>query len=392
MYGLSKESRQIVLSRLKRQQNYLYENYITVGSTQIPYADFFQNAWHNSNRYIAELNHRVWSLNKYANDRGLKCIFAVFHLPSEYHSKRVITLKNGKSRLVRNDNFINDEDHSVSSGSKRLGEVIRSVLNSKAFRAIDKNDRCYITTREPHQDGTCHLNFMCFVPENFLSACMNAIERRFIDDYSYVSVSIDNPTAYIMKYIFKTLDDLRFNDGNLENLSDLTLWYIHYKIPRVTMSRTFVSLDVYRCLKGQYDLYKLSTMYASGALDILCDGDGKILHIVGEFGNIFSRNRSSIKKEFLNTSKLSLKRKSKPIFVTCDNKKYIFKNNKVFDYVTPPVIPSRMKDYELYNYYNTLDPEVCNLHHFGIVQNELIKRGLLEGEIQSLNNFNTKII
>jgi hypothetical protein len=81
------------LAKLQKQQDYLYENFIDTGVAKIPYADFFQNAWHNSNRYIAELNHRVWSLNEYANDKGLKCIFAVLSLPPEYHFKRQITLK-----------------------------------------------------------------------------------------------------------------------------------------------------------------------------------------------------------------------------------------------------------------------------------------------------------
>jgi len=75
MYGLTKEDRKTVLAKLQKQQDYLYENFIDTGVAKIPYADFFQNAWHNSNRYIAELNHRVWSLNEYANDKGLKCIF-----------------------------------------------------------------------------------------------------------------------------------------------------------------------------------------------------------------------------------------------------------------------------------------------------------------------------
>ena len=51
-----------------------------------------------------------------------------------------------------------------------------------------------------------------------------------------------------------------------------------------------------------------------------------------------------------------------------------------------------MKDYELTNYYQSLDTEeVESLVHFGITQNECIKRGLIDGKIQSLNDFNTDI-
>ncbi|WP_041962231.1 hypothetical protein [Sulfurospirillum cavolei] len=382
MYGITKEDRKMLLAKLKKQQEYLYDNFIDTGFSKIPYANFFQNAWHNSNRYIAELNHRVWSLNQYANDRGLVCIFAVLSLPSSYHRKRQITLKNNLVRLVRNDDFIEDEFHTVSAGSKRLREVVRSIFNSKAFRAIDRLDRCYVTTSEPHKDGTCHLNLMCFVPKNFVNACVKAIESRFIDEHSHINIAIDNPTAYIMKYIFKTLDDLRESDGDLDNLSDLTLWYIHHKIPRVTMSRTFVSLDIYRCLKGQFSLNRLSTLCSSGALDVIFDQNGKILSIIGEFGDVYSRKRSFIKNDFLKASKPCLKDHTKPLKVEVFDKDGILLNP-----VKKPV--SHMKNYELLQYYFKLDPEECNLHHFGIVQNECVKRGLIEGTIQSLNDFNT---
>ncbi len=50
-----------------------------------------------------------------------------------------------------------------------------------------------------------------------------------------------------------------------------------------------------------------------------------------------------------------------------------------------------MNDIELINYYKSLDIETVDLVHFGITQNECIKRGLIDGEIQSLNDFNTSI-
>ena len=64
------------------------------------------------------------------------------------------------------------------------------------------------------------------------------------------------------------------------------------------------------------------------------------------------------------------------------------KGQKIELYSKP--IPHR-NDYDLMSYYYTLNPELCNLQHFGLVQNECIKRGLIGGEIQSLNDFNTNI-
>ncbi len=94
----------------------------------------------------------------------------------------------------------------------------------------------------------------------------------------------------------------------------------------------------------------------------------------------------------------------KPISKSKRFKKYeipveVIKNNKKYKYyefddilVKVPFIPSQMKNYELINYYQSLDVEkVESLIHFGITQNECIKRGLIDGKIQSLNGFNTNI-
>ena len=38
---------------------------------------------------------------------------------------------------------------------------------------------------------------------------------------------------------------------------------------------------------------------------------------------------------------------------------------------------------------NNTDIENINLHHYGLVKNELIKRGFISGEITSLNEYNS---
>lgn len=210
MYGITKQDRRFLKIKLKFQRDYLDNNYLSIDNVSLPYSTFYFSSWHNPARYIAELNNRVTSLNKYANNRGLKCIFAVLTLPSEYHRKKSIKTDSG-IKLVKNNNFIDDENHTIKAGSDKLQGVVRSILNSTVFREIPKNDRCYITTKEPHKDGTCHLNFICFVPEVFINRCVKSIKRRFLDSHSSIYTNIQSPTAYIMKYIFKTLDDLRGN-------------------------------------------------------------------------------------------------------------------------------------------------------------------------------------
>jgi hypothetical protein len=370
-YGLSQADREFTLNKLRHQQQYLNEHCYDTGFEKIPYALFFQNAWHNSNRYIAELNHRVYSLNKYAEERSLKPIFAVITLPSEYHRKKTIRLKNGKTKLVKNSKFIDDELHSVNAGSSRLSSVIRSIFNQRVFRGIDNVDRCYVTTREPHKDGTCHLNLLVFVPDNMIDKCVKALKGCFIDKHSRVETAINNPTGYIMKYIFKTLDDLRGNDGNLEKLSNITLWYILHKIPRVTTSRTFISLDVYRCLKGQYDLKTLTSLCSAGRIQVLLDGNNKVMQIFDDFGEIYQRTR--IEKG-----------------TYCQRDKPVIRSAVKFEKINPDGVkyPYEMSDLNLWEHFHALDIDTVNLHYYANCNNELARRNFNDFNEVPMSYFN----
>lgn len=275
MYGITKQDRIYLSDRLKGQKKYLDEHFIGFDDgASVPLSSFYFSSWHNPARYIAELNNRVSSLEMYAKERRLESIFCVFTLPSLYHRKRVINLKNGGFRLVRNDNFVDDDAHSVSAGADKLQKIIRGLMNSVVMREISSEDRCYITTKEPHKDGTCHLNLLLFVPGSFKERVINSIKRRFISDENRIETDIRNATGYIMKYIFKTLDDLRDNPS-IENLSDISFWYLKHRIRRVTMSKTFISLEIYRKVGGKFSLIELTKNYSLGLLTVLCDTDSK---------------------------------------------------------------------------------------------------------------------
>ena len=272
MYGISETDKIFLKTKLENQKKFLDSNFFMINGEYVPYSNFYFSSWHNSNRYIAELNNRVASLNDYALSQGLCPIFAVFTLPSEYHRQKLITLKSGKKKLVYNKKFIDDEDHSVSAGASKLQALVRSIMNSLHFRSLSKNQRCFITTKEPHLDGTCHLNLLVFVPKENLDKCVSAIKSRFLDTHSRVETDIKNATSYVMKYIFKTLDDLRQNP-DLDNLTDISYWYLKHKIRRFTMSRTFVSLEIYRKLNGSIDLISLTKNYNKGLVTVVVDPD-----------------------------------------------------------------------------------------------------------------------
>ena len=373
MYGISETDKIFLKTKLENQKKFLDINFFMINGEYVPYSNFYFSSWHNSNRYIAELNNRVASLNDYAQSQGLCPIFAVFTLPSEYHKQKLITLKSGRKKLVYNKKYIDDEDHSVSAGASKLQSLVRSIMNSLHFRSLSKNQRCFITTKEPHLDGTCHLNLLVFVPKENLNKCVSAIKDRFLDTHSRVETDIKNATSYVMKYIFKTLDDLRQNP-DLDNLTDISYWYLKHKIRRFTMSRTFVSLEIYRKLNGRVDLISLTKNYNKGLVTVLLDPETKKpLQIFDEFGDLWHKikvskdettirhqNVSSEIKDFGNSLK------QKQILKLCDE---LFKSDEKHK----PV--SRMKDYELVNYYQSLGGDV-NAQHLAYVENLMLDREL----------------
>ena len=374
MYGISETDKIFLKTKLENQKKFLDSNFFMINGEYVPYSNFYFSSWHNSNRYIAELNNRVASLNDYALSQGLCPIFAVFTLPSEYHRQKLITLKSGKKKLVYNKKFIDDEDHSVSAGASKLQALVRSIMNSLHFRSLSQNQRCYITTKEPHLDGTCHLNLLVFVPKENLDKCVSAIKDRFLDAHSRVETDIKNATSYVMKYIFKTLDDLRQNP-ELDNLTDISYWYLKHKIRRFTMSQTFVSLEIYRKLNGSIDLISLTKNYNKGLVTVVVDPDTrKPLKIFDEFGDLWQKTRiikdSNTIKRYEDASdeikSFGNSLKQRQILKICDE---LFKTEKR----VKPV--SKMRDYELVNYYQSLGGDV-NIQHLAYVENLMLDRNL----------------
>lgn len=373
MYGISEIDKIFLKTKLENQKKFLDSNFFMINGEYVPYSNFYFSSWHNSNRYIAELNNRVASLNDYALSQGLCPIFAVFTLPSEYHKQKLITLKSGKKKLVYNKKYIDDEDHSVSAGASRLQALVRKIIGSRCFRGIASDKRCYITTKEPHLDGTCHLNFLVFVQKEKFNDCVRVIKNNFLDTHSRVETDIKNATSYVMKYIFKTLDDLRQNP-ELDNLTDISYWYLKHKIRRFTMSQTFISLEIYRKLNGRVDLISLTKNYNKGLVTVLLDPETKKpLQIFDEFGDLWHKikvskdettirhqNVSSEIKDFGNSLK------QRQVLKICDE---LFKTEKR----VKPV--SKMRDYELVNYYQSLGCDV-NAQHLAYVENLMLDRNL----------------
>ena len=376
MYGITKQDKIFLSERLKLQQKFLDENFVSFDDVALPLSSFYFSSWHNPARYIAELNARVSSMEQYASDRNLEPIFCVFTLPSSYHRKRAIKLKNGGYRLVRNENFVDDEEHSVYAGAHRLQMLIRSIMNSVVVREIPAEDRCYITTKEPHKDGTCHLNLLFFVPVEFKERVIHIIKKRFISDENRIETDIRNATGYIMKYIFKTLDDLRDNPS-IENLSDISFWYLKHRIRRVTMSKTFISLEIYRKVGGKFSLIELTKNYSLGLLTVLCDTDSKkpVLIYDNDFGDLWVKKKTQV---FNSCGKIqSHELKSIQSFYNSGIKPVYYNPYKIFRTAWKDMSDERLKLYWRDNCKEMTD-DILSVQDYAMLENEMIERGFLQ--------------
>ncbi len=78
------------------------------------------------------------------------------------------------------------------------------------------------------------------------------------------------------------------------------------------------------------------------------------------------------------------------VFVN-DFERYV-NSERLNKFVLLPVVPSKLKDWQLTKYYKILektDINDLNLKHFGVVKNEMIKRELLNEDPINLNLYNT---
>jgi len=317
-------------------------------------------------------------------------------LPSEYHPKRKIRLISGKTIYVRNDNYlktIDGENNNPRLASKKLSDMFRKILNHRSYYRIPKDKRLYFRVIEPHKDGTPHTHALFYIPKEYVKSFVASFKRLYADVEYNIQTDIKNSTAYMMKYVLKTLDDLRQDQ---ENFTDLTYWYVYWGICRIYTSRTFPSLEVYRRLKGRFSLLELHYLQKKGLLHIYQDlktqkvdyitldieEDG---YIIQEGVPLWTKN-SSIRIELPTKryekvpSKFIIRKKDDIIPVITPEGRFFYKGDQL---IKPTPIPARMKDLELVLYYKSFDPDDLGVSYakFAVVHNEMVERELIEDEI-----------
>jgi len=405
MYGVTNQDRELAIKKINNQTLFLSNSYLLRDQKKIYLIDFFKNAFINPDRYIAEVNHRVWSLYDYAKERNLVNVFITLTLPREYHPTKQVRYKNNKIYSKPNKQY--NPELTPHKGSIALTKMFQEVRQLRAFRDIPKDDRCFFKVIEPHKDGTQHAHISIFIPKNSVEKFVEAFKNKFKKTEGIdIQTNIQNPVSYLMKYVLKTFDDLREE----KHITDLTIWYIANKIIRFSTSRTLISLDTYRVLGGKYNMLELTKLYRNNDIRILleitrdkdgADKVGKIARIeeyveeIGLYVPIYNRFPFNPTYETNNRFYPSLKSQEKK------EKQYhdfdfeyegvrerfrILKDGTLLEIGNHKTPYSRYSDFALMQKYqllrHSLDDSIDSLNQFKVIKEIAISRGLLKREIE----------
>lgn len=430
-YGLSKYQIKKANDKVLFNKEFMLNNGVQIDNKIIPFADFVSNSYTNSNRYIAELQHRAWSVYDYAKQKNLSNIFITLTLPSHWHSKKsfkgklinnkkfggrkyITTIENKfdnkkykflNAHISQNIPFVEPildfsntiDKYTPRNASKQLSKLLKKFFDDRSYKSIEKDDRCYFRVTEPHKDGTPHVHISLFVPEQNKNSIVKALNRLFPAPLSKIETDVNSPVAYLMKYVLKTLDDLRENNDKITNL---TLWYLYHGISRFYTSRTFIALEVYRKLHGMYSLINLSKKYLNDDVQVYIHPDTKkIAFIENEYGTIYVQKPVNWLEKLDNAdisgeegtvqidSGFESIYKDKPIpsiETIIDGEKFIYYNGH---YKQVKKQPHEMGILELYEYFEDIDIETVDLAHYGYTKNLMIERGLHVGEWLKLTSY-----
>lgn len=426
LYGITPRMRKDVAEKLEKQKDYLKNTFLSIDgeATKISLFDLSSSANVQPARYHGEIWNRVTALQKYAQKIGFTVPVFMTITPRTFNKPtKQIQLKKDVYKLIDNKNFSGFVDGTVDyvqQSIKYISGVWSAFGRQRVCEDIKKKygERViFMRTYEPMIDGTPHAHLVAFIPPEFKERFVNLAKGYFSDSRFDIKTEFDNDrggvVAYILKYILKSFENAK--DGKLDTVA---CWYAYHKIRRFTSSRTLIPLSIFRKvqkIEALRDIYKTTLDYKKGCFEValayhpfvpvyrdlseLSNQDYKIATISvivdnGETTSFQVIYEKSFNIDFFvpdNKHQGKLKaivhhNPAIPVHIKGDMRQFFLKDGKLIEAVRSINNYSR---YELLQYYHSLNPELCNLQHFGLVQNECIRRGLIEGKIQSLNDFNT---
>jgi len=286
-YGLTESDFDFVSLKLKIQKEFLNSHYLfdTTKKTKIFLSEVIISSNHNANRYYAQVQNRVNTLNKVAKKMNLVPLFLTLTLPSRFHPQKQKS-KYDKT-LIDNPKF---DGTSTRQASKYLTKMFKKLRDDRAYRGGKK---IYFRVVEPHKDGTPHTHILLFVKKNRVEKMIDAFHRLYPSKTNKIETDIKSGASYIMKYINKTLPL-----SKQKNLSQsdkyLNAWYAKNRIVRFSSSRTLAPLKIYKLLHQKFDLYALTEAISNQKIQIITDDSDKIIKILSGSELLYTKNENLV--------------------------------------------------------------------------------------------------
>ncbi len=406
MYGITAEDITFIDNKIAFQKKFLENFSVDFADTSINMLDNTYSANLNPKKYFSEINNRVNTMVANAKDKGLLPVFVTLTAPSKFHRK------------YEDGNYVVNPNET----SKALTQIWNKFTNLQVFQKMKKElgfGLTYFRVYEPHKSGVPHLHALVFLPACYILP----VKKKFLEYFKNKDKWGANhggigfrytwykekggAVGYVMKYILKT-----FEDTNRDSIQHAVYWYIKHKVRRFLTSRTLAPLSVYRKVRYYFkekfdnDFQKITSMLKHGTIYKSFDGTminyrymdedtgevedvviwsknaDLILHSRIQTKNTFKLEKY-VKKEIKETLKVSINGLNR--YAYCE---------KLNKFIEVPVVPSKLNDYSLVQYFRELDNtdlENINLHHYGLVKNEMLKRELLTGDVVSLNNYGVEL-
>lgn len=432
-YGLTPHDLKYCRDKIDGQRSYLSNNHFHTSTGQVKSLLDVSFSANISERYYSQLSNKINTMSDLAKSQNLKPVFLTITLDGFFRG--LLTANYSKwDRLSEIEKFEylrhipNNEVHGFLRDKikERIKFTIKDCYNvlafqwyryssGYAFKKIKKDGKqfIYLKAAEPHKDGVPHFHVLLWIPETYFESFKKDFQRYFPAPQNHKPIengnegdtkgfqtAIHNPVGYIMKYATKSFMDLRTG----EDLNYLQSWYIKHKIRRITTSHSTIPQWVYQKVFAiEKDWYHLTDLnirepmlcewnkeddhftliedngrvlqYDRGVLTLRYLGSDRVIQQLGEFKD--TPKTQPRKLEPVPSTWMKPIQPKKYIAVYIDGDHSLFHNGVIFK-LTPQ--PLKMSDFELLNYWHSIDFETVNAAHLDHLRNILADRGLITGE------------
>ncbi|MDD5373590.1 MAG: replication endonuclease [Sulfurimonas sp.] len=287
-YGVSKGDLVSVKLKIQKQEDFLKYSYIKdkITGNTFSLKECIISSNHNPQRYYAEIQNRIDTLQREAQNANLTPVFLTITLPSEFHPMKQKSQKD--TTLVKNQKYNGVEPREAT---KILTKMWAKLRQDRALKELSKNQRMYYRVNEPHKDGTPHAHILLFIPADRIEKVEKAFKRLYLIQTNKFVKDIHNAKSYIMKYINKTLP--KSKEHITQDDEYLNAWYIKNRINRFCSSRSTAPMYLHRLLNHRFTLYALTQIKKGNSLKVLVTLDTeKIMEIWDDNELLYMRNEN----------------------------------------------------------------------------------------------------